>query len=122
MQYTPVRRAQGQGSARPQRLFQLLTILYDATSSTTATGRRLGMPDTGWLSTGEIARQMGVSTSPHLRGMLDELLGKGAIKVQAVDWRPNMQAYVWHIGDNTRWSDDWKAAFDAWLEPDLALL
>jgi hypothetical protein len=121
MSYRPGKRSAGQGSARVQRLFQCLATLYDAreTLNENSTVRSFG--ELGWLTTGQIARAMGMTQSPHLRGLLDELLGQGLIVVQAVDWRPNMQAYVWKLSDNARWSEKYKAAFDAYINPESVL-
>lgn len=121
MMYEPPKRPQGQGSARVQRMFQILTILYDARWSEDGFDHALHGYPHGWMTTGQIARSLKLTSSPHLRGILDELLAQGAITVQAVDWRPNMQAYAWCIADNARYSEKWKAAFDAWLSPEGVL-
>jgi len=121
MSYVPVKRTAGQGSARPQRLFQILSILYDHRYPHRADSI---IPD--WnldatLTTGEIAQKCGLRSSPHFRGLLDELLGGGVLEVLPEQYRVNMLVYKWRISERARWSDKWKAAFDAWLEPEGVL-
>jgi hypothetical protein len=117
MGYKPVARVGGIGSARPQRMFQILTQLYEQRFANDACHDRVNEDECAWMTTGELARACELKPSPHFRGILDELLGQGAIKVQARQYRANMLVYVWSIGDNTRWSEQWKGAFDAWLDP-----
>jgi hypothetical protein len=121
MSHKPVGRAGGIGSARPQRMFQILTILYEQAFAND--GRSEGAPGCTfeWMTTGQLARACRMVASPHFRGLLDELLGSGAIFVEARQYRSNMSVYVWRISENTRWSETWKAAFDAWLEPEKVL-
>lgn len=121
MAYKPVARVGGWGSARPQRQFQILTVLFDEYYDR-AGDRGAGHDKLiGWLTTGEIARRCRLKPSPHFRGILDELLGRGVIFVEARPYRANMSVYVWRISENARWSEDWKAAFDAWLDPEQVL-
>ena|SRR5271154_6565608 len=119
VKYKPTKREGGAGVARVQRKFQILSRLYER--MTLEAQMNLPGEEAGWMTTGLIARECAMTTSPHFRALLDELLGQGAIQVKAVDWRTNMQAYVWRINDNTRWSSEWKAAFDALLDPEEVL-
>lgn len=121
MGYKPVSRVGGWGSARPQRLFQILSILWDKRE--TEINEPLYPPEDRNLemTTGQIARACGLKPSPHFREMLDELYGQGFLLVRAEDWRKNMQVFYWRIDVNTRWSEQWKAAFDAYLEPESVL-
>lgn len=121
MMYNPPKRLQGQGSARVQRMFQILTILYDVQQADSKLPASDHWKKGGFMTTGQIAQSLKLTTSPHLRGILDELLAQGAITVKAIDWRPNMQAYVWALAKDCRWSEQWKGAFDAWLSPEKVL-
>jgi hypothetical protein len=121
MAYKPTNRVGGIGSARPQRLFQILSILWEQANAND--GRDGGAPGCTheWMTTGQIAREMGMATSPQFRGLLDELFGQNMIFVEVRPYRANMQVYVWRISEDARWSRQWKGAFDAWLEPQAAL-
>jgi len=114
--YKPVKRTAGQGSARPQRLFQILSILFEERYANDAT-----LKPEGWLTSGQIAREMHLTASPHFREMLDELYGQQWIEVRARHWRKNMQVFEWRLQPHTRWTEKWKPAFDAWLEPEKVL-
>lgn len=116
MAYKPQKRTAGQGSARPQRLFQILSILYEERFANDATFN----PE-GWMTSGQIAREMRLTTSPHFRELLDQLYGDGCIEVRARYWRKNMQVFDWRIKDDTRWCAAWRSAFDAWLDPQAVL-
>lgn len=115
--YQPVKRMAGQGSARPQRLFQILTVLYERRFEQYDVDATLVHGGDATMTTNEIAKQCGLKASPHFRGLLDELLGGGHLAVLPEQYRVNMMVYKWQISDRARWSEDWKAAFDAWLEP-----
>lgn len=117
--YTPVRRSNGGGCARVQRMFQVLSRLHD--ERYTKVDSCVNQGDwAGWLTTGQIARSLGMSNSPHLRGILDELYGKGFVLLQTDYWRPNMQVVYWQIASNARYSRQWIKAFDAYLNESFA--
>ena len=90
--YDPPKRVMGQGSARVQRKFQILTYLEEAWDFGEVQER-------GWRTSGQIARAIEMKPSPHFRGLLDELLGEGVIEVRERGWRKNMVAYEWQISE-----------------------
>lgn len=113
--YNAQKRSGGGGASRVQRTFQILSRLYDERFI----GQDPGCLNTGelegWLSTGQLAREIALKPSPHLRGLLDEMLGKGLIEVHSRAWRKNMPVYYWRISEATRHNPGWSAAFDAYL-------
>lgn len=115
--YRPVKRTTGWGSARVQRQFQLLSILYEERYANDATHD----PDGGWLTTGQLAREMQMTPSPHFRELVDEMFGKQYLEVRVNQWRKNMPVYLWRIQPHVRFTETWKASFDAWLEPERTL-
>jgi predicted transcriptional regulator len=119
MSYRPVKRSSGQGCARPQRMFQILSLLHERREADASQPER--DLNAGWMTTGEIARAIGLSQSPHFRGIIDELFGQGHVEVHTDEWRKNMPVYYWRISDTARWSKTWRAAFDAWLVPEEVL-
>lgn len=112
MQYNPVKRTTGQGSARIQRMFQILTILADEAESESGSG---------WLTSGQIAKAMKLTTSPHFRGLMDELLAQGVVAVRERAWRKNMVAYEWCIQERAYMHDNYARAWQAHLNSEKAL-
>lgn len=112
MSYKPPKRTAGQGSARIQRMFQILTILEEA-ASVDATD--------GWRTSGNIAKCMGLAVSPHFRGLLDELLRYGLVGVREKAWRKNMVAYEWCIQEKAYHHEMFARAWVAYHNPEEAL-
>jgi len=110
--FKPVKRTTGQGSARIQRLFQVLTILQEAADFD---------GEKGWRTSGQIAKAMHITTSPHFRGLLDELLGQGVIAVRERAWRKNMVAYEWCIQKRAYTHSDYAGAWDAYFKGEKVL-
>lgn len=117
--YQPPKRTAGKGSARKQRLFQILVALYEERYTTDNLVNDNGYE--GSLTTTQIARTCGMSLSPHFRGLLDELFGKGLVKVTVDNYRPTMQRYYWFIDEYARYHQDFIGCFDAYLDPEGAL-
>lgn len=124
--YQAVKLPRGNGSSRIQRKFSILSVLYD---------ERYGAPDhqlqwlnpddtpvqthggewSGWLTTGDVARKLGLKPSQHVRGLLNELKADSFVLMQSAPYRANVHKHMWMIADNARFSPTWQRAFDAYL-------
>lgn len=113
--YIPTVRTSGQGSERQQRQFQILTVLDDAASLVYSPNAG----PSGWITTGGIAKTMGMSKSPHFLAMLYEMVAEDWIERRVVTWRKNAIAHEYHIVFRVRWSSRWGKAFDAYYGIEL---
>lgn len=126
MVYQAVKLARGNGSSRIQRKFSILSVLYDERYVLPHQEFSGWIPDgssfkkyrgewAGWLTTGDVARQLGLTSSAHLRGLLAELKADSFVLMQTKPYRANVHAHMWMIADNARHSATWARAFDAYL-------
>jgi hypothetical protein len=105
------------GIARRDRKFQILSHLYEARY--TNPYRREGAPyhfPACWRTSYEIARALGMTPSQHLRHMLYELYQEGMVLQSTAPHRGNQFKFVFVIADNARWSTEYRAQFDSYLE------
>lgn len=109
--YKPQKRLAGQGALRAHRIFQIMTCIYDHDDHD---------PDGGWMGTGQIARCVGLTTSPNFRGILDEMLAKGWLEVREKAWRRNMSAYEWRLTE-AAFHGAYEGSWKAYWTPDEAL-
>jgi len=64
----------------------------------------------------QIARQIEMTPSKHLRGILEELYQEGVLLCQHEAHRSNQYKSVWAIADNARWNEPYKTWFDEYFE------
>lgn len=121
-----VKLPRGNGSSRIQRKFSILSVLYDERYGAPDRKFTLLNPDdtpvtqnsgewSGWLTTYQIARKLGLEPTSHLRGMLTELQADSFVLKQTQPHRGNVHKHMWKIADNARYSATWRRAFDAYL-------
>lgn len=124
--YQAPRLPRGNGSARVQRMFSILSVLYDERYifphqefdgwiPEGSTLKKYRGEWAGWLTTGDVARALGLKPSQHLRGLLAELQADSFLLMQTKPYRANVHAHMWMIADNARYSATWRRAFDAYL-------
>jgi len=113
--YQAVKRSNGNGAARVQRKFSILSRLFDERFSRAKEQQLHAGELRNWLSTYEIAKDIGMKPSGHLRDILNELTREGFIEQKFVQHRSNREKSMWKIASKTRNSATWKAAFDAYL-------
>jgi len=118
--YKPVEKPSGVGCARVQRKAQVLTCLYDQCHPETGAVKANEGEWAGWMSTLQVAKACGLSSSPHFRALLMELYAEGMVLVVQATHRANINKHMWGIAENTRWSREWIGVFDAYLSENWA--
>lgn len=106
--YQPQKR-KGNGVDRVGRKFQILTLLQDWENT------RVNGKDAEGVTVYWIARQLGLTPSNHLRGLVYELCCEEVVCWQQYEYRPNMPRNVYWISPNARWQQPYLPLFDVWL-------
>ena len=109
--FKPDKRKEGNGSKREGRMFQILTILYDQRE-----WHKLSDPDEIWLTSTQIAHQMGLDPSWYVRDMLQEMHANNWITGTVEEKKNGAVAYIWSIAVGVEKSERWRDAFSAWYE------
>lgn len=109
--FTPTKRQAGQGVEHIARKFQILTALHDAKA---LPPRGESFEERG-LTLGQIAKELGVSRSPHLRRLMETLYLEGAVLMRSYPYRKNVTKHVWVLSTNARWLAAYCELFDAYL-------
>lgn len=115
--FVPEKRKEGNGAKREGRMFQILTILFDARQRGEAVGGHAG----GMTST-QIAHQMSMAPSWYVRDMLMEMNAQEWIYGFQWDKDNGATAYVWVISEATPFGAKWGSAFKAWYDEIPVLL
>lgn len=109
--FVPDKRKEGNGAKREGRMFQILTVLFDARQSGAIVADQRGA-----LTSTQIAHQLGLAPSWYVRDMLHEMAAQNWI--YGFEWQKTNGAFafVWMIHEDTIHSEKWGAAFAAWYD------
>lgn len=108
--FTPNKRQAGQGVERRLRKFQILTVLDDHLRETES-----GTQYERGMTARQIAKRIGMSSSPHLRNLLDALYLEGAVLMHEYPYRPNCPQYRYTLDPAAFYKAHYR---DLWVEKD----
>jgi len=103
--FVPDKRRLGHGSDRAGRLFQILTLLQESTTSST--------PERWWTSF-EIAHAIGMKPSQYQRQMLYELASEGCLEYRLFNRPCGIGRYEYRFCPDAFHLERWREAWQAW--------